>query len=466
MFADMHGRAPQDPRELSGFIATASRQPTSAIAGFDLTFSPVKSVSALWALAPRDVADDIRAAHDAAVADTLAWLEREVAHTRVGRGGVRQVKVRGLVAAAFTHRDSRAGDPDLHTHVAVSNKVQADDGRWLALDGRILYAAKVTASEHYNTRIEAELVDRLGVEFVERAEPTAGKLPVREIRGVSTTLTRWWSHRRIAIEARQSEIATEFQQRFGRPPTATEAKSLGDQATLETRDAKHDPRSELDQRATWRAEADDVMGDPAEVEEMYARAIGRRNAGIPLTGEWVEYTAAATIDAVEEARATWNVWHLRAEALRHARRSGIAREQLDRAVTEVVETAISRSVRLGTDDPIEEPAPLGRPDGASVYEVHGATLYTSAKVLNAHYDAVSCLHTRHHARSAVATPCQVLGHIGSRTPTACRLRPTGCSHGANDGSSDPGRHETDAGHSRPRAARARQERVGLRRYRR
>src|SRR3954471_3048901 len=194
MFADEHARAPQDARELSGFIAKASRQATSAVAGFDLTFSPVKSVSALWALAPRDVAAEIRLAHEAAVADTLSWLEHEVAYTRVGRGGVRHVKTRGLVAAAFTHRDSRAGDPDLHTHVAVSNKVQTEDGRWLALDGRLLHAAKVAASEHYNTRIEAELVGRLGVEFVERAESsTGGKLPVREIRGVSTTLTRWWS---------------------------------------------------------------------------------------------------------------------------------------------------------------------------------------------------------------------------------------------------------------------------------
>ncbi len=383
MFADEHDRAPQDARELSGFIAKASRQATSAVAGFDLTFSPVKSVSALWALAPRDVAGDIRAAHDAAVADTLSWLEREVAHTRVGRGGARQVKVRGLVAAAFTHRDSRAGDPDLHTHVAVSNKVQAEDGRWLALDGRLLYAAKVAASEHYNTRIEAELVGRLGVEFVERAGSTTGKLPVREIRGVSTTLTRWWSRRRVAIEARQAEIAAEFQQRFGRPPTAIEAKSLADQATLETRDAKHGHRSERDQRATWRAEADDVMGDPAEVDEMYAHAINRGNAGRALTREWVEDAAASTIVAVEESRATWNVWHLLAEAQRQARRSGIAREEVDRAVSEVVEAAISRSVRLGVDDPVAEPAQLRRPDGASVYDVHGATLYTSAKVLSA-----------------------------------------------------------------------------------
>ena len=124
MFAENHGAPPLDDRELAGFVARASRQATNAVAGYDLTFSPVKSVSALWALAPREVADQVRAGTRRAVADTLGWLEREVAFTRVGHAGARQVDVRGLVAAAFTHRDSRAGDPDLHTHLAVSNKSQ------------------------------------------------------------------------------------------------------------------------------------------------------------------------------------------------------------------------------------------------------------------------------------------------------------------------------------------------------
>jgi conjugative relaxase-like TrwC/TraI family protein len=105
------------------------------VAGYDLTFSPVKSVSALWALAPREVAERIEAAHAAAVADTLAWLEKHACFTRLGAGGARQVETHGLIAAVFTHRDSRAGDPDLHTHVAVSNKVQTDDGRWRAWMG-------------------------------------------------------------------------------------------------------------------------------------------------------------------------------------------------------------------------------------------------------------------------------------------------------------------------------------------
>ena len=47
-----------------------------SVAGFDLTFSPAKSVSTLWAVAPPEVAGQIKMAHDAAVLDALAFLER------------------------------------------------------------------------------------------------------------------------------------------------------------------------------------------------------------------------------------------------------------------------------------------------------------------------------------------------------------------------------------------------------
>ena len=188
-FARTHGRAPRDDTELTGFVATASKPAQTPVAGYDLTFSPVKSVSALWALASPEVAREVEAAHEAAVRATIGLLEREVAFTRVGKGGIRQVPVTGLVAAAFDHRDSRAGDPDLHTHVVISNKVQTlpdEGGKWLTLDGRMVFKAKVMASEHYNTRLEAELTERLGVRFTERPSPE-GRRPVREIEGMDAT---------------------------------------------------------------------------------------------------------------------------------------------------------------------------------------------------------------------------------------------------------------------------------------
>ncbi|HLM22611.1 MAG TPA: MobF family relaxase, partial [Propionibacteriaceae bacterium] len=101
-------------------IAKSSRPRAQTVAGFDLTFSPVKSVSALWAIADPAVAAAIERAHQAAVNDALSFIEQQALFTRTGPQGIRQVNVRGLVAVAFTHRDSRAGDPDLHTHVAVA----------------------------------------------------------------------------------------------------------------------------------------------------------------------------------------------------------------------------------------------------------------------------------------------------------------------------------------------------------
>jgi len=155
----------------SAFEAQEARRDRRAVAGYDLVFTPVKSVSVLWALGSAAVREQVEAAHHDAVADTLAWLERETAFARVGDRGEAQIETRGFLAAAFDHRDSRAGDPDLHTHLAISNKVRAredyPDGsaRWLSLDARVLHAAAVAASERYNTRIEENLAHRLGVEF-------------------------------------------------------------------------------------------------------------------------------------------------------------------------------------------------------------------------------------------------------------------------------------------------------------
>ncbi len=174
---------------------------------------------------------------------------------------------------AFTHRDSRAGDPDLHTHVAVANKVQTLDGRWLSIDGRVLFKANVAASETYNTALEQHLRETLGVRFAERPGTDPAKRPIREIVGVDPRLNQRWSTRRAHINARRGELAIQFQDDHGRPPTPVEALHLAQQATLETRDAKHEPRSLAEQRATWLNEAAAVLGGREAVASMVQTAL-------------------------------------------------------------------------------------------------------------------------------------------------------------------------------------------------
>ena len=132
----------------------------------------------------------------------------------------------------------------------------------------MLFKAKVTASETYNTALEHHLTDRLGVRFAERPNPDPRKRPVREIVGVDPALNERWSARRKVIVVRQGELATRFQQDHGRPPTPVEALQLAQQATLETRNAKHEPRTLAEQRATWHAEAVDVLGGQQQLSRM------------------------------------------------------------------------------------------------------------------------------------------------------------------------------------------------------
>src|SRR3984957_14674911 len=129
-----------DPRDGSWLGRSFDPDNERAVAGFALTFSPPKSVSVLWALADEPASAQVLVAHEAAVAASMAFVEDHAAFTRRGHNGVLQVDTEGLLTASFVHRTSRAADPQLHTHVLVATKVRAEDGAWLALDGRELFA--------------------------------------------------------------------------------------------------------------------------------------------------------------------------------------------------------------------------------------------------------------------------------------------------------------------------------------
>lgn len=224
------------------------------VAGFDFIFSPVKSVSALWAVAPPDVQQSIEAAHRRAVTATVGYMER---HARVQTRGQLPTPP-GLVVAAFEHRTSRAGDPDLHTHAAVLNRAQTPDGQWRALYHPPLYAATVSASEFYNARLEDYLVTDVGVAFADAPRATPGLRPVREVVGVPPELLAAFSGRRQQIEKRVAELAAQHGLDHRRS-VAADAR-VHQWATLDTRAAKGPQRSLAERVAGWRATAEKVLG--------------------------------------------------------------------------------------------------------------------------------------------------------------------------------------------------------------
>ncbi|MEZ5219678.1 MAG: MobF family relaxase [Ilumatobacteraceae bacterium] len=135
--------------------------------------------------------------------------------------GTRRMATGGLVAPQFRHRSSRAGDPHLHWHVLVANMAQGIDGRWSALDGTAIYAAKRTARVLFQTALRKELGERLGVVWGPVRNDSA------EIAGVPRRVLREFSQRREQME--------EWLQANGRSGPAA-----ADEAMLTTRMAKPD----------------------------------------------------------------------------------------------------------------------------------------------------------------------------------------------------------------------------------
>jgi conjugative relaxase-like TrwC/TraI family protein len=179
---------------------------------YDFTFSAPKSVSIMAILG-----GDARLieAHDRAVRDALAEMERWAA-TRVRIGKETGDRTTGnLIVACFRHDSSRSLCPQLHHHCVAANMTfDAVENRWKALQATGIYERRAFLSEVYRNRL-AEVVRQLGYEIENRKNGF-------EIRGVAQTLIEQFSQR---SKDRDREIAA-FIEAHGRAPTDTEIAVL------------------------------------------------------------------------------------------------------------------------------------------------------------------------------------------------------------------------------------------------
>jgi conjugative relaxase-like TrwC/TraI family protein len=243
--AVLEGRDPRDRVRL--IQARKDRVP-----GFDLTFSAPKSVSVLYGLGDPDTVRAVRVAHDRAVDAALDWLEREASWSRRGPDGIETIGTDGFVAAAFVHRSSRAGDPQLHTHVLVANLTRCDDGMWRALHGLPLFWQARTAGYLYKAQLRHELTASLGLDWGPVHKGAA------EIAGIPAELCALFSTRR-------HEIEDELEARNAHTPQAARI------AALETRQAKNYGVDVGALRDQWRARAREAGHDPTVVDQALHR---------------------------------------------------------------------------------------------------------------------------------------------------------------------------------------------------
>lgn len=161
----------------------------------DSIFSVPKSASVLFGIGPHRVQRAVLDAQAAAVQSAMRYLEQHACRTRRGAGGYEIVPADGFVGAAFRHRTSRAGDPQVHTHVLIANATRIQDGTWASLDGRAIYAEARTAGFVHEAVFRTELSQRLGVSGTEAHNGIA------EIDGVPRAVIEAFSRRRAEIDA-------------------------------------------------------------------------------------------------------------------------------------------------------------------------------------------------------------------------------------------------------------------------
>ncbi|GEM34114.1 hypothetical protein NN3_51210 [Nocardia neocaledoniensis NBRC 108232] len=389
MFTTEYKRAPLDARELSGWIAKNSRPDRTAVAGYDFTFSTVKSISVLWAIGTPEIRTVIETAIRRAATDALTWAEDNALFTRLGRNGVRQVDVQGMIAATFEHRDSRAGDPDLHIHVLWANRVLTSDGKWRTVDGKTLHESVVTVSEIFDTRVEHYLEIALGIRFETRPDRTPDQVRVREIIGVPLELIHHWSRRAAAITDRLDTLTAQWQATFGHEPGPGQVHHLAQRATLETRPKKHVPGSRTEQRAAWRAEAEALLGGPDAVDAIIPAVLAARHTPRPVPDRaFITHIADQALAAVSQRRATWREFNLRAEVERQIR-GNVAPDDWPRVVDEVVEQALSPTSAIARGDPDVTEQPdlravptwLRRSDGTPMHTRANSRIYTTESTL-------------------------------------------------------------------------------------
>jgi conjugative relaxase-like TrwC/TraI family protein len=182
----------------------------NAVPAFDVVLRPTKSVSILYGLGDPTTGRAVLAAHHAGLVEAVGYLDEHLGARR-GHGGVQHVSGQGLLAVGFDHRTSREGDPLLHTHLVIANRVQGPDGRWTALDGRDLYRHRLAADAIYRATYQRELVRTLGVQWT-----SADGHGNRELQGMPEELVRGFSKRTGQIDVELDRLAADGRERTAR----------------------------------------------------------------------------------------------------------------------------------------------------------------------------------------------------------------------------------------------------------
>ncbi|SBS77711.1 ATP-dependent exodnase (Exonuclease V) [uncultured Mycobacterium sp.] len=227
-----------------------------SVHGFDLTFCAPKSVSLIRAIRADDVADKaIADAHATAISEAMEYLAAHAGYTRVHNpvtGEKDLVRLPGLVAIAYQHETSRAGDPHLHTHVIVPNRQARGDGVLVSIDGTSLYHEAKAAGVIYQATLRRELHQSLGYEWL----PVDLSTGMAEVASIAPNSITAWSQRSSQL---REWAAGNLDVNRSDEPTAAQLAT----AQKATRPSKPEQLGWTELRAGWRTDERGLAIDSA-----------------------------------------------------------------------------------------------------------------------------------------------------------------------------------------------------------
>jgi conjugative relaxase-like TrwC/TraI family protein len=338
--AALAGRDPRDGSELvhrppprSWTDGLGRERHAEPVLGFDVRFAAPKSVSLLYALGSPQVRDAALRAHDAAVAEAIAYLERHACLVQRGRGGANIEPGRGFVAMGFRHRSSRAGDPALHTHVLVANMTRAaSDDRWLSLASprrrTPLFTHAKPAGYLYQASLRAHLTRELGLEW------TPSRNGYADIAAIGRPAIEHFSRRRAEIEEALAAGGS----------NSAKAAEVAAYRTRAAKDYGVDPDS---RREDWLSRAAEFDLGPRQLDSLLDAARPRE------PGRIGEPRLATAIASLEAERSHFDRRDLLC-AIAGQLREGAGGGELDRAVDALLGSRQVIEIGTGTGLPGEQ----------------------------------------------------------------------------------------------------------------
>ncbi|MBX3412614.1 MAG: relaxase domain-containing protein [Pirellulales bacterium] len=293
--------SPEDAGPSSDEPSDKKLQRRERCPGVDLNLTLWQDLTIVRAVGGETIRASVDESFDAAAKLLFDGIEDHLPLCRRGLGGIIQCKSK-LVVAMFDHETSRATEhePHRHRHCLIANLAQGEDGRWSAVNTRMLFEWTRTLGPIFRCLLSAELNKRLNLELRPVLDEDKQPRGWVELHGIPESLRRLWSTRHDEIE----QFLAGDKSLSGL--ASANAKAA---AQVKTRQAKRQtpPRDQL--YAKWEEEGRKHGFGPKQVAAMLERSVRKqpdqyrdafRKSIVDLTASSASFTRQQLIQRVCE----------------------------------------------------------------------------------------------------------------------------------------------------------------------